>query len=246
MDEAATVENIPPRASKIFWIVFTPVLGALAYSFLYLTGAIYSETLLNHYGVPTHIFPKSPTDHMLDAYSALLQTGLNWINVVKDLKIVLSALALVALFLAEIALLNLLQNSRFAKKASTLAEAKRPFRILIAIAVISGSIVITLFSIPLFLNIILLAPALVGVKAAERVYERADSIYAQGCANVKKLSDSCVTVYDADQKIASGFLIISSPTHLALYLNDKTTILPVKDYRIETIPPTPHSQSTES
>lgn len=235
MDEQTPVENIPPRSSRILWIVFTPVLGALAYSFFYLTGAIYSEAVLHHYGVTTGLFPQSPTDQMFTAYGALLQTGLNWINVVKNPTIIFSAFALSALFVAEIALLSWLPNTRFVKRASSAVEAKRLIKIPASILLILGSIVIALFALPFAANIFLLAPALAGINSAKLTYNRTDRLYEQGCVSTKKLSESCVAVYDNDEVIAQGFLITSSQTHIALYLDGKTTILPIKDYRIETV-----------
>ncbi|MGY8817958.1 MAG: hypothetical protein ACKVLM_00990 [Pseudomonadales bacterium] len=235
MDEQAHVEHISPRASKVLWLVFTPVLGAAAYSFFYLTGAVHSETFLHHYGVSTGLFPKSPTDQMFTAYGALLQTGLNWINVVKNPTIIFSAFALSVLLVAEIALLSWLPNTKFVKKASSALEAKRLIKIPVSILLISGSILIALFSLPFVANILLLAPALAGLNSAELTYKRTDRLYEQGCASAKKLSESCVAVYDNDDIIAQGFLITSSQTHAALYLDGKTTILPIKDYRIETV-----------
>jgi len=235
MDEQAQVENVSPRASKVLWLVFTPVLGALAYSFFYLTGAVHSETFLHHYGVATGLFPQSPTDQMFTAYGALLQTGLNWINVVKNPTIIFSALALSALLVAEIALLSWLPNTKLAKKASSAIEAKRIIKIPVSIFLISGSIVIALFSLPFVANILLLVPALAGLNSAELTYKRTDRLYEKGCASAKKLSESCVAVYKHDEIIAQGFLITSSQTHIALYLDGKTTILPINDYRIETV-----------
>lgn len=235
MDEQTSVDNMPSRSNKVLWIIFTPVLGALAYSFFYLTGAVYSETFLHHYGVTTGLFPKSPNDQMYSAYGALLQTGLNWINVIKNPTIIISAFALSVLLVAEIVLLSWLPNTKLVKKASSAVEAKRLIRIPVSILLISGSIVIALFSLPFVANILLLAPALAGLNSAELTYKRTDRLYEQGCASAKKLSESCVAVYDNDDIIAQGFLITSSQTHVALYLDGKTTILPIKDYRIETV-----------
>lgn len=235
MDEQAPVENIPSRASKLFWIVFTPALGALAYSFFYLTGAVHSETVLHHYGVTTGLFPQSPTDQMFTAYGALLQTGLNWLNVVKNPTIILSALALSVLFIAEITLLNWLPKTRFAKKVGSAVGAKRFIRIPLSVLLISGSIAIAIFALPLVANIFLLAPAIAGLNSAELNYKRTDRLYEKGCARVAKLSESCVAIYDKEVMIAQGFLITSSSTHIALYLDGKTTIVPIKDYRIETL-----------
>ncbi|MCQ4312822.1 hypothetical protein NAV33_13075 [Pseudomonas stutzeri] len=172
---------------------------------------------------------------MFTAYGALLQTGLNWINVVKNPTIILSTFALSVLFVAEIALLNWLPKTRLAKKASSFVEAKRLLKTPALIILISGSIVIGLFALPFAANILLLAPALAGLNSAELTYKRTDRLYEQGCASEKKLSESCVAVYNNAEKIAEGFLITSSQTHIALYLDGKTTILPTKDYRIETV-----------
>jgi hypothetical protein len=84
---------------------------------------------------------------------------------------------------------------------------------------------------------LLLAPAIIGVKSAEASYKRADLIFEQGCGHVKKPSNYCVSVLDGDNEIAKGFIIDSSNTHIALHLNGKTTIIPIKNYRIETISP---------
>ena len=218
-------------------IVLTPALGALVYSFLHLTGAIYSQTILQHYGIPLGVFPKSSTDYMFSAYSALLQTGLNWINVVRDHEIVLSMLALTTLVMAEIALINWLPKSFLAGRVEKLTDARWIVRIPASILISSGSIVIALLAIPFAANLILLVPAFIGVKSAEISYKRTDSLYEQGCHKSTKASNHCVALYDDDHQIAMGFIIDSSATHLALYLNGKATILPVKSYRVETVPP---------
>ncbi|MEN2507687.1 hypothetical protein V8Z77_12305 [Stutzerimonas stutzeri] len=124
MEESKKPEKVAPPASRIFWVVLTPALGTLIYSFLHLTGAVYSQTILEHYGIPLGAFPKTSTDYMFSAYSALLQTGLNWINVVRDPEIVLSMLALTTLVMAEIALLNWLPKSSLAEKFDGLIGAR--------------------------------------------------------------------------------------------------------------------------
>lgn len=235
MDEQTPVKDVPPHVNRILWVIFTPALGALAYSFFYLTGAVHNETVLHHYGITTGLFPQSPTDQMFTAYGALLQTGLNWINVVKNPTIILSAFALSVLVIAEIALLSWVPETKLFKQASSAVEAKRLIRIPISILLTSGSIVIALFALPFAANIFLLAPALAGLNSAELTYNRTDRLYEQGCARAKKLSDSCVAVYDNEKIIAQGFLITSSQTHIALYLDGKTTILPIKNYRVETV-----------
>ncbi|TCD23856.1 hypothetical protein E0D86_01170 [Pseudomonas sp. IC_126] len=136
MDEQHPVENTPPRTSKVLWFIFTPALGALAYSFLYLTGAIYSDTILNLYGVASNLFPQSPTDYMFNAYSALLQSGLNWINVATDPEILILTFALAVLFVAEMALLNLIPKSKLAKKTSTFLEERRLIKVPLSITLI--------------------------------------------------------------------------------------------------------------
>lgn len=237
MEESKKPEKVAPPASRIFWVVLTPALGTLIYSFLHLTGAVYSQTILEHYGIPLGAFPKTSTDYMFSAYSALLQTGLNWINVVRDPEIVLSMLALTTLVMAEIALLNWLPKSSLAEKFDGLIGARWIVRIPASILISSGSVVIALLAIPFAANLILLVPAFIGVKSAEISYKRTDSLYDQGCHKPTKASKHCVAVYDDDHQVAIGFIIESSATHLALYLNGKATILPVKNYRVETVPP---------
>lgn len=237
MEECKKSGKVASRASRIFLIVLTPALGALIYSFLHLTGAIHSQTILQHYGIPLGVFPKTSTDYMFSAYSALLQTGLNWINIVRDPEIVLSMLALTTLVTAEIVLLNWLPKSYLAGALDGLTGTRWIVRIPASILISSGSIVLALLAIPFAANLILLVPAFIGVNSAKTSYKRTDSLYDQGCHKSTEAFNQCVAVYDDDRLIAMGFIIDSSATHLALYLNGKATILPVKSYRVETVPP---------
>lgn len=226
-----------PIFVKTFWIIFTPLFGLLGYSAIYLVGVAYHQAWVNHFGIDSSFFEKSTTDYFIYAYVALIKICSNWLSVLTDPWIVLSTLGVAALFIIEIAALAWLPRTRLFQSAGSTINKSKFLSIPLAILAMSGGITLTLLLLPLVANLFLITPGLTGYKAAQMAIERNAPIFALGCEKPDRRQDYCVRLLDGDIEIAKGFVIDSSNERIALYLDGKAMILPLKDYRIETIIP---------
>ncbi|MDX1722653.1 MAG: hypothetical protein R3355_06000 [Pseudomonas sp.] len=236
-----------PIFVKTFWIIFTPLFGLLGYSAIYLTGVAYHQAWVNHFGITSSFFEKSTTDYFIYAYVALIKICSNWLDVLTDFSVVLSTLGIATLLIAEIALLAWLARTDFFQNTGTIISEKKFLSIPLAVLAISGGLTLILLLLPLVANIFLIIPGYTGYKAAQMAIERNISIFALGCEKADRRQDYCVRLLDDDVEIARGFVIDSSNERIALYLDGKAMILPLKNYRIETIipsPKTPNAQAT--
>ena len=115
-----------------------------------------------------------------------------------------------------------------------------------AITTLSTSITLILLALPVAANLFLITPAYTGYKAAQLSIEKSTPVFSLGCEKVEKRQDYCVRLMDGDIEIAKGFVIDSSSERIALYLDDKATILPLKNYRIETLIPPSKTANTQA
>lgn len=232
--------------AKIFWIIFTPLLGILGYSAIYLTGVIYHQTLVANFSVGTGFFEKSTTDYFIYAYTALIQVCSNWLNVLTDPWIVLSTLGTVAFLVVEIMLLAWISRPNRKKTTNGAVRKNKKLNLLMAITTLSTSITLILLALPVAANLFLITPAYTGYKAAQLSIEKSTPVFSLGCEKVEKRQDYCVRLMDGDIEIAKGFVIDSSSERIALYLDGKATILPLKNYRIETLIPSPKTSNAQA
>ncbi|MCQ4281183.1 hypothetical protein NA643_19065 [Pseudomonas stutzeri] len=228
-----------PFFVKTLWIIFTPLFGLLGYSTIYLVGVTYHQAWVNHFGIDSSFFEKSTTDYLIYAYVALITICSNWLSVLTDTWIALSTLGVAALFTIEIAALAWLPRTRLFQSAGSTINKRKFLSIPLAIFAMAGGTTLTLLLLPLVANLLLITPGLTGYKAAQMTIDRNAPIYALGCEKADRRQDYCVRLLDSQIEIARGFVIDSSNERIALYLDGKATILPLKDYRIETIIPSP-------
>ncbi|HZX18849.1 MAG TPA: hypothetical protein VFF22_18520 [Pseudomonas sp.] len=231
---------------KIFWIAFAPLLGLLGYSAIYLTGVVYHQIWVNHFSVGTGLFEKSTTDYFIYAYAALIQVCSNWLNVLTDPWIVLSTLGTVAFLVVEIMLLAWLSRPNKKKTTNGAVSKNKKLDLLMTITALSTSITLILLALPVAANLFLITPAYTGYKSAQLAIEKSTSVFSLGCEKVEKRQDYCVRLMDGDIEIAKGFVIDSSNERIALYLDGKATILPLNDYRIETLIPPSKTTNTQA
>lgn len=246
MEDQPDINNTKsPIASGVFWLTLTPILGALGYSSLYLIGVIYHQTYLTHFGISPGFFEKSSTDYFVHAYSALLQIGTNWLSIISNPIIFFSVLGLALLFISEIFLLNWLPTTAPFKTTSSKIYLSKRFKVPAAACLLATAVTFLLLALPLVANLLLIVPALIGAKSAETSYKREELVFDQGCERVKKSKDYCVRLLDREHEVVRGFIIEISSSHIALYLDGKATILPLKNYRIETLTPSVATATTQ-
>lgn len=246
VDNQTTNIDKEPFFIRTFWIIFTPLFAVLGYSAIYLIGVVYHQTWVNHFGINSSIFEKATTDYFIYAYVALIKICSNWLNVLSDPAIVLSTLGIAVLFIAEIAVLAWLPRTKLFQSTGATINKNKLLNIPLTILSLSGGITLILLLLPLVANIFLITPGYTGYKAAQMAIERNTSVFALGCEKAERRQDYCVRLLDDDVEIARGFVIDSSSERIALYLDGKAMILPLKDYRIETITPSPKTPNVQA
>lgn len=236
----SVAENIEVPAKenslkRIAWLVLTPMLGVLGYSSLYLIGRIYHEVYLEHFHISATLFEKSPTDHLTHAYAALSQLGMQWFDIILNYRIWLSISVLTLFFLAEFILIERAPEFFKSKRLGERFFHNKWIRLSSFSALLALCVSILILLSPLALNLVLLTPAYIGVEGAKISIEHDQASYSNDCNSAK--DDYCVRLLDSTQEIARGYVIDASETHIALFHNGKSTVLPLREYRLETIVP---------
>lgn len=191
--------------------VLTALAGTAAVT-LHLIGIIRHQTYLTHWGIDVGLFPKTTDWLLTNGFHGLLD------ETVTLLSVVLSNLAWVAVaFWAVSAYIKLLEwteahtppldrgsLSPFARKLAAVVDQMRLPALATAAVVVSLAVFLML----------MLIPAALGEWSAKAAIRRATPEYLKGCAASKY---PCVSVMDNDRVVMTGYLLDSSPSHLAIF-----------------------------
>ena len=206
---------------------------------LYICGFAYEAGYLSGYGINDDLFPKSVPEYLTSSLLFFLNTfGISVKYIIAALAIIVSSFVLFAvllLFVDYTSDLPLKKLSQFyIKIETTLLKIKKlllklNFKILAQsakFAVTAFVIFYALLGLMLSASIITFIPFLVGQKVAS------DEIKKTKLCNSEKPADSCVSLMEYGNVIASGNIVASSDKYIALYNDGKTVIYSSKDYDI--------------
>ncbi|WP_038484490.1 hypothetical protein [Collimonas arenae] len=181
---------------------------------LYFLGYIYQSIYLDKFGVSSTDFPKGTYETQI--YGAVTlwnfaNTGINGIN--KYLGFLLAGVLAIILYIWGMQV----TTRKLAKKSpSKIRNIPEWLLELFGSIFITGSLALTVPIILILIGIILGLPLYIAVSQGEIFAAKKRAIYAKGC-EAGSTDSQCHEILKNGQKIATGFILDSSPTYIAIF-----------------------------
>lgn len=222
---------------RVASVLALPMLSFLCYAGSYVTGLIYRGAYLAGFNVPSGLFKSETSDYFVYAYLAVLETFKNWSSFLSNPYVWGAMILVISLFTLEILLLRKAPETRIARALGVKIDSKRYVAISAGIVSFSTAITMVLLLIPLILLPVLILPGVVGNYGAKQALARELTLYKHGCEHVVDSKDNCHVLMKGAHIVAAGFLVSSSEERVALYLDGRTTIIPIAELTLTTVTP---------
>lgn len=210
-----------------------PATGVLLYSVTYIIGLSYHQAYLSEYGVPLDIFPKQPSDYLLYAYIATITALINIPDLFSSYKAWLTLTALFAAMLIYTVTLTLIFKSKTTERMLKDLDKRRKTGLTLAIAILSASASGLTLTAPLAALLILILPVQLGGYSAKLVANKERESFKLGCKPQNNSREYCYSLKDNFSTIKEGYIIATSPTHIAIYNKEKSYIYLLSGKSIE-------------
>ncbi|WP_019362351.1 hypothetical protein [Pseudomonas asplenii] len=238
MSAEEKIDTAPPAVvtkptSQFPWVLALPLLGFVGYAAPYVTGLIYWQDYLRGLSVPSGLFEAEARDYFVYAYVALIESLGNWTGIVRNPVVWLIIAGTTLGLSAELVLIKKLETSTRIKSTIEKYTRNRYITLTSALFVLSALITTLLMLIPLILLPVMLLPGIIGEYGAKQTLKRDQEIFSKGCDFSGHAKKHCYVVKDGEKIVASGFLVATSGTRLAIYENGSPKIIPLKDYSVE-------------
>lgn len=224
-------------AARIGSLVAVPILASICYVAFYLTGLVYRQVYLDRFNVPESLFKSDASDYLVFAYVAVLETFKNWTVLISNPWVWLSIIGIIVVFGLEWICLEKLPKTNAAKSLAITLGRNKYVALTAALVGLSACVTTVLLLIPLIILPLIILPGIVGMYGAQQVLDRKLAIYDKGCEYAINPENYCHVIMDGTRIVAAGFLITTSNTRVAIYVNTKAKVIPIKNYTIETLPP---------
>jgi hypothetical protein len=209
--------EVPIPAARFRWswasfLSLATALIAVGSATLHLVGSIWHRNYLSYWGVDPELFPQSTDQVMLTGFYALFDRLLLVLTaLVAEWYLVLLAVAALVLFAMYIDAIT----DKAVDAVVRVAHNGRPWRR----RAVQGAMVGLLFTSSVFLATVVLValmsiPAAAAEMSAKKSADANAADFAKGCAASKR---SCVEIKRSGQPPIHGYLLDSSPAHLAVF-----------------------------
>lgn len=209
--------DTPAPAARFRWswtsfLSLATALVAVGSASLHLVGSIWHFQYLQYWGVDARLFPQAADQILLKGFYALFdRLLLLFIALAKEWYLVLLVVALLFLLALYIDAIT----DKAVDAVVKVAHSGRPWRKRVVQGLMLG---LTFASFALLATFVLVAlmgiPAAAAEMSARKSAEANAADFAKGCAESKR---SCVEIQRAGQPPIQGYLLESSPTHLAVF-----------------------------
>ncbi|KPA87554.1 hypothetical protein [Pseudomonas asplenii] len=233
--DTTTPAVIAKSTSQFPWVLALPFLGFVGYAAPYVTGLIYWQHYLRGLSIPSGLFEAESRDYFVFAYVALVESLGNWTGIVRNPFVWLSVAGFILALSVELVVIKKLEKNARIKSTFEKYTRNRYVALTSGLVVLCAAITTVLMLIPLILLPVLLIPGAIGNYGADQTLKRDREIFARGCDFSEEAKRHCYVVRDGEKVIASGFLVATSGSRLAIYENGRPRILPLKDYSVETL-----------
>lgn len=215
MQPSPSETPVPPARFRWSWASFLSLataLVAVGSATLHLVGSIWHWQYLSHWGVDAKLFPQATDQILLTGFYALFDRLLLLLTaLIKESYLVLLAVAVLFLF----ALLVDALTDKAVDVVVKVAHNGRPWRKRALQGVMLGMGLTSFALLATFVLVALMGiPAAAAEMSAKKTAEGHSADFAKGCAASKR---SCIEIKRAGQAPILGYLLESSPTHLAVF-----------------------------
>ncbi|WP_416768970.1 hypothetical protein ACMGT0_16145 [Pseudomonas sp. RHF3.3-3] len=231
--DTTTPAVIAKSTSQFPWVLALPFLGFVGYAAPYVTGLIYWQDYLRGLHIPSGLFEVEARDYFVYAYVALVESLGNWTGIVRNPVVWLIIAGTILGLSTEWVLIKKFETSIRIKSTVEKYTRNRYVALTSGLVVLSAVITTLLMLIPLILLPVLLLPGVIGEYGAKQTLKRDREIFAKGCDFSEQAKKRCYVVRDGEKIIASGFLVATSGSKLAIYKDGRPKILPLKEYSVE-------------
>jgi len=238
MSAEEKIDTAPPAVvtkstSQFPWVLALPLLGFVGYAAPYVTGLIYWQHYLRGLSVPSGLFEAEARDYFVFAYVALIESLGNWAGFLRNPLVWLSIAGIILALSVELVVIKRLEKNARVKSIVEKYTRNRYVALTSGLVVLSAAITTVLMLIPLIMLPVMLLPGVIGEYGAKQTLKRDQEIFSKGCDFSGQAKKHCYVVKDGEIIVASGFLVATSGTRLAIYENGRPKIIPLKDYSVE-------------
>ncbi|MCP1644204.1 hypothetical protein [Pseudomonas citronellolis] len=234
-----TAQNtkIAMLSKPLFAAILIPLLGFLCYGVPYITGLSYHQTYLNSFGIPIGLFPNNPIDNLTSSYIALIIALQDCLTLIKKPYAWIFATASIAALITYILILNKISNITIPENITKKLPKSKALRTPATILLISLTSSLLLLLIPITTTPFLSLPVLLGNYSAEIAAKRDKKNFIRGCQAQSRESDRCYTLRDKYTRIATGNIISTSDTRIAIFNDGAVEIYNLDGITLEMIIP---------
>lgn len=196
--------------------------GGLA---LHLMGYVGHQTYLSTWGIDPGLFPMSTDAIIIEGFYALIdRTATIFSAMTHKVSAFVTAGLIVVLYLFVILYVNRIAKDRSGKIFGFSIRLPEIFidllkSFLIAVIALGGVPVALVFSV-----LILAVPAVLGESFGSSSAEQQMSQYRAGC-NQREMKERCVELRGKQGRLAYGFVLDSSESHIAIFDTDKNQVV---------------------
>lgn len=212
IDPDTPTTTAKPRLSLVSGLSLLTALAASGGVTLHLMGDATHSTYLRHWGLDAGLFPKGTDWLLIAGYSSAFDRGVAILKLM-GANVLWSLLAFLILSL-YFALLQSPLGFGSGKQPAWLEKQSERVRQFIRNALSALLFVCALFFLLAAMLALTAIPAVLGATAGKAAVEREMAEYAKGC---DKAAYSCVQLKRGGEVVGVGFILDSSPTHIAIF-----------------------------
>ncbi|WP_407970643.1 hypothetical protein ACJ51O_10590 [Burkholderia pyrrocinia] len=237
----STVEQQPEQKSKVAWPwpMIVSVLGLITLGVAYSLADAYYRALLGRFWIEADGFPIDKSKHLVLSVWGALNASVavqNWLS--EHTLMLLKIAGFIVTYVAAWVVIEkglLWLGARVAKKKDgtprsfTLWPIARRYFLILAWTVFGlGNVAVLAIYIPVFISI----PSGIGEAVGKSIADEMKLDFDLGC---QKSKVRCQMLVKDGKEVGRGYVIVQSPTRVAIYLNGNVRQLPVDGVELKTI-----------
>jgi len=211
-NDRESLTNTKPRLSLVSSLSLLTAVAASGGVTLHLMGNATHTTYLGNWGLDAGLFPKATDWMLITGYSTAFDRGVAILKLMSAN--VLWSLVIFLVLSIYFALLQSPLGSGTGKQPAWLERQSERVRRFLRSALSALLFVCALFFLFGALLALAAVPAVLGATAGKAAVERDMKDYAKGC---DKATSSCVQLKKGNEIVGMGFILDSSPTHIAIF-----------------------------
>ena len=210
-------------------------LATLSVPFLYIFGYAYDQGYLQGYGISNEFFARSIQEYLVLSFYALLRIAFTIVDFATKYQGLFFAIGALV-FIMGLAIV-FASRHHIGDRFNALAASSKMHRLFdyIFIPLMSALLAASApYVVIMSIAAVLLIPSMAYFKGKDVAKDEIQK--ARVCSYGPILDGDCVYLVEKKKVVASGSFVARSSTHLALFNNGRTSILPVREQIVEVVP----------